>query len=99
MTERFHSKSEAARRLMILARQNGWDDRPLSVALELADFLDTLADAGEPVDRGVRNGSAALWVSIGGVRYVIEISPADCQLKKEGWSQEAINRRRALRFG
>ena len=65
-------KEERVRALMSLVPKD-WDSRPLTLAHEIRRLLGSLKDEGTSIDSGGGDGSANLWVTVGGVEYYLTI--------------------------
>lgn len=55
-----------------------------TVAHEIMNFLDTVKDQGSEIDTGSGMNESDLWVSIGGIEWIITIKKSNAQLRKEG---------------
>jgi hypothetical protein len=60
-----------------------WDRSAATLASEIRDFLKNIKDEGTNIDSGGGDGSADLWVTVGGVEYFINIAKSGNQLEKE----------------
>lgn len=60
-----------------------WDTRPISLAEEIAVFLDTIKDVGTGIDSGTDGQSGDLWVTVQGIEYFITIRKSNKQLAEE----------------
>jgi hypothetical protein len=56
---------------------SNWDQRPITVAHEIREFLKTICDEGKGIDSGTGENSADLWVWIGGKEFYINIKLTD----------------------
>lgn len=64
---------ESERWVMDVAQGSGIDTRPLSVALEIKTFLNTLKDHGTSIDYGCGMGQADLHVKINGEEWHVAV--------------------------
>ena len=61
-----------------------WDKRPILLAEEVCNFLETVKDEGTQIDTGTDGQSGDLWLFVQGVEYWINIRKSNNQLVKEG---------------
>jgi hypothetical protein len=61
-----------------------WDKRPILLAYEIRDFLETVKDTDTNIDSGTDGVSGDLWVKVQGIEYYINIRKSNSQLVKEG---------------
>lgn len=61
-----------------------WDKKPILLAHEIRNFLQSIKDNGTEIDSGTDGVCGDLWVTIEGIEYYLSIRKSNNQLKKEG---------------
>ena len=67
-----------------IAAAAGYDTRPLSIAMEVRQAISSIKDESTEVEFGSSPNSADLWVTIGGVEYLLTIRLSNKQVVAEG---------------
>jgi hypothetical protein len=80
MTDKGKRRRETVARM--LPKQ--WERRPYTLATELREVLQPLADQGRTIDTGAGDNRGDLWVTIDGVEYYITVQISKRQLQAEG---------------
>jgi len=60
------------------------DSSPYWVLSEIRGFLGSIKDEGTEIDSGFGMGAGDLWVTIGGVEYILTLKKSNAQTAKEG---------------
>lgn len=84
------SDENERKRMMHSAIPADWDDKPMSLAHEIADLLKPVRDAGTSADSGGGNGMADLWVTVGGIEFFISIRRSNRQLAIDAGEANAL---------
>lgn len=58
---------------VIKTMPESWDKRPVSLALEIRSFLESVKDEGTHIDSGTDGVTGDLWVKVGGVEYTVTV--------------------------
>ncbi len=54
-----------------------WDNRARLLSHEIMDYLESIKDDGSARDSGGGDGTADVWVTVGGTEFIINIKPAN----------------------
>ena len=81
---------DRTKEVMHIGMVEGFDMRAYSLAIEIKEFLRTIADEGTGIDTGTFAREADIDVTIGGVEYYITVRPSNVQLLKEGVPREEL---------
>lgn len=73
MSQEKHEQGDKQVRIIHDMLPAEWDSGPLSLAHEIRNLLKPVADEGTGIDSGGGDGMADLWVTIGGIEYLITI--------------------------